>query len=123
MTTVNVHTAKTNLSALLHSVEERHERIVISRYGKAVAELVLVSAISAWEIGLKQAKGKLSLPLPRRERGGGVLKSEQPPNNQPNTRHAKPDTPNPPRATRHAKRQVSQAQFRTRRCGGCGGRG
>ena len=64
MTTVNVHTAKTNLSALLHSVEERHERIVISRYGKAVAELVLVSAISAWEIGLKQAKGKLSLPLP-----------------------------------------------------------
>ncbi len=40
MTTVNVHTAKSKLSALLHSVEERHERIIISRYGKAVAELV-----------------------------------------------------------------------------------
>ncbi len=40
MLTVSVHTAKTQLSALLHSVEERHERIIISRYGKAIAELV-----------------------------------------------------------------------------------
>lgn len=31
------------------------------------AEVVLVSAISLWEIGLKQSKGQLELPLPPEE--------------------------------------------------------
>ena len=40
MSTVSVHEAKAHLSALLAKVEDRGERIVICRYGKAVAELV-----------------------------------------------------------------------------------
>ena len=40
MTTVSVHEAKTHLSELMARVEDRQERIVICRYGKAVAELV-----------------------------------------------------------------------------------
>lgn len=40
MTTVNIHEAKTHLSALLASVE-RGEEVVIARRGKPVARLVI----------------------------------------------------------------------------------
>lgn len=40
MKAVNVHEAKTNLSALLAEVERTGERIFICRHGKPVAELV-----------------------------------------------------------------------------------
>jgi prevent-host-death family protein len=39
MLTVNTHEAKTRLSALLASVEEKGEVVVICRHGKPVAEL------------------------------------------------------------------------------------
>lgn len=42
MKTISVHEAKTHLSALLARVEDRHERITICRYGRAVAELAPV---------------------------------------------------------------------------------
>jgi len=40
MKTVNVHEAKTTLSALLAEVEKKGERIFICRNGKPVADLV-----------------------------------------------------------------------------------
>ena len=40
MTTVNIHEAKTQLSALLSQVEARSEHIVICRYGSPVAEII-----------------------------------------------------------------------------------
>ncbi len=43
MRTVNVHEAKTTLSALLAEVEERGEVVVICRNGKPIAELRAVS--------------------------------------------------------------------------------
>lgn len=39
MTTVSIHEAKTHLSSLVARVEDRHEHIIICRYGHAVAEL------------------------------------------------------------------------------------
>ncbi len=39
MITVNVHEAKSRLSALLASVEDRGEVFLICRYGKPVAEM------------------------------------------------------------------------------------
>lgn len=39
MTTVSIHEAKSHLSALIAQVEDRHERVIICRYGRAVAEL------------------------------------------------------------------------------------
>ena len=43
MTTVSIHEAKTHLSALIAQVEDRHEHVVICRYGRAVAELSPIS--------------------------------------------------------------------------------
>lgn len=40
MTTVSVHEAKAHLSTLLAGVERDGKSVVISRYGRAVAELV-----------------------------------------------------------------------------------
>lgn len=40
MTTVNIHEAKTQLSALLALVEQGEEHIVICRYGSPIAEIV-----------------------------------------------------------------------------------
>ncbi len=40
MKMVNVHEAKTQLSALLAEVEETGERVLICRYGKPIADLV-----------------------------------------------------------------------------------
>ena len=40
MTTVTIHQAKAHLSALIKEVADDNERIIISRYGKAVAELI-----------------------------------------------------------------------------------
>lgn len=40
MKMVNIHEAKTKLSALLTEVEETGERILICRYGKPIADLV-----------------------------------------------------------------------------------
>lgn len=42
MTTVSIHEAKARLSALIAGVEDRQERVLICRYGRAVAELVPV---------------------------------------------------------------------------------
>lgn len=39
MIKVNIHEAKSQLSALLHAVETREEHVVICRAGKPVAEL------------------------------------------------------------------------------------
>ena len=39
MTAVSIHEAKAHLSALIARVEDRHEHIIICRYGRAVAEL------------------------------------------------------------------------------------
>jgi prevent-host-death family protein len=41
--TVTVHEAKTNLSSLLRVVEQQGEKVVITRHGTAVAELVPVA--------------------------------------------------------------------------------
>jgi len=43
MTTVSIHEAKSHLSALIAQVEDRHEHVIISRYGRAVAELSPIS--------------------------------------------------------------------------------
>lgn len=43
MTTVSIHEAKTHLSALIAQVEDRHEHVVICRYGRPVAELSPIS--------------------------------------------------------------------------------
>ena len=40
MKAVSIHEAKAHFSALVARVEDRRERVVISRYGRAVAELV-----------------------------------------------------------------------------------
>jgi prevent-host-death family protein len=40
MTTVSIHAAKAHFSALVGAVQEKKERIIICRYGKAVAELI-----------------------------------------------------------------------------------
>jgi prevent-host-death family protein len=40
MTTVNTHQAKTHLSDLLVKVETKHEKIIICRNGKPVAQLL-----------------------------------------------------------------------------------
>lgn len=40
MISVNIHEAKTHLSELLLKVETRHEKIIICRNGKPVAELL-----------------------------------------------------------------------------------
>ena len=50
MTTVNIHEAKTHLSALLARVE-RGEEIVIARAGKPVARLVGVAPAPRREFG------------------------------------------------------------------------
>jgi antitoxin (DNA-binding transcriptional repressor) of toxin-antitoxin stability system len=42
MITVNIHEAKTNLSALIAGVEHRKETVIICRHGHAVAELIPV---------------------------------------------------------------------------------
>lgn len=44
MPTVNIHEAKTRLSALIADVERLGEKVTICRYGRPVAELVPVSA-------------------------------------------------------------------------------
>ncbi len=43
MTTVSIHEAKSHLSALIAQVEDRHEHVIICRYGRAVAELSPIS--------------------------------------------------------------------------------
>ncbi len=40
MPTVSIHDAKAHLSALIAKVSENNERVIISRYGKAVAEII-----------------------------------------------------------------------------------
>lgn len=40
MTTVSVHDAKAHFSALLHQIETKKEPVLISRYGRIVAQLI-----------------------------------------------------------------------------------
>ena len=42
MVSVSIHEAKTNLSSLIRAVEQRGEKVIITRHGSAVAELVPV---------------------------------------------------------------------------------
>ena len=44
MTTISVHKAKAHLSALVADVEKAGHRVVICRYGRAVAALVPIKA-------------------------------------------------------------------------------
>lgn len=39
MIRLNIHEAKTNLSALVRAVEERGETVILQRHGKPVAEI------------------------------------------------------------------------------------
>ena len=43
MTTVSIHEAKSHFSALVAQVEDRHEHVIICRYGRAVAKLSPIS--------------------------------------------------------------------------------
>jgi prevent-host-death family protein len=43
MTTVSIHEAKSHFSALIAQVQDRHEHVIICRYGRAVAELSPIS--------------------------------------------------------------------------------
>ena len=40
MVSVNIHEAKARLSELIAMVQDRNERVVVCRYGRAVAEIV-----------------------------------------------------------------------------------
>lgn len=44
MITVNIHEAKTQLSALLHKIETDHETIRLCRNGKPIADIVPIEA-------------------------------------------------------------------------------
>lgn len=44
MITVNIHEAKTQLSALLHKIEVDHETIRLCRNGKPIADIVPIEA-------------------------------------------------------------------------------
>ncbi len=59
---VNILEAKTNLSSLIRSIETgKEDSIIISRYGKPIAKLVLYTeAPTTKRIGI--AKGKLKSP-------------------------------------------------------------
>lgn len=43
MTTLSIHEAKATFSSLIARVEDRHEHVIICRYGRAVAELVPIA--------------------------------------------------------------------------------
>lgn len=43
MIVVNTHEAKTRLSQLLASVEDKHEKVRICRHGKAIADIVPIA--------------------------------------------------------------------------------
>jgi prevent-host-death family protein len=57
--TVNVHEAKTNLSALLKRVEEGEE-IIIARAGKPVAQLVPAKPNGPFPLGFERGRIKMS---------------------------------------------------------------
>ncbi|MBT7068813.1 MAG: type II toxin-antitoxin system prevent-host-death family antitoxin [Verrucomicrobia bacterium] len=43
MTTMSIHEAKSKFSSLIARVEDRHEHVIICRYGRAVAELTPIA--------------------------------------------------------------------------------
>lgn len=45
MIVVNTHEAKTKLSQLLASVEDKHEKVRICRHGKAIADIVPITNV------------------------------------------------------------------------------
>jgi antitoxin (DNA-binding transcriptional repressor) of toxin-antitoxin stability system len=47
MIRVNIHEAKTNLSALVRAVEDRGETVILQRHGKPVAEIHAYGACNA----------------------------------------------------------------------------
>jgi antitoxin (DNA-binding transcriptional repressor) of toxin-antitoxin stability system len=47
MIRVNIHEAKTNLSALVRAVEDRGETVILQRHGKPVAEIHAYGASNA----------------------------------------------------------------------------
>lgn len=69
---VNILEAKTNLSNLVHKIESREEEsIIISRYGKPVARLIMYQNIpKSKRIGV--AKGKLKSSLNFDEDNKGI---------------------------------------------------
>lgn len=69
---VNILEAKTNLSNLVHKIESGEEKsIIISRYGKPVARLIMYQNIpKSKRIGV--AKGELKFPLNFDEDNKGI---------------------------------------------------
>lgn len=63
MTTVSIHEAKTHLSSLVHDVERFGEKIVICRYGHAVAELVPVTHKKRTDIDPELSQVKIHCDL------------------------------------------------------------
>ncbi|MFH1570652.1 MAG: type II toxin-antitoxin system prevent-host-death family antitoxin [Gemmatimonadota bacterium] len=66
MTTVNIHEAKTRLSALIAEVEQLGHKVTICRYGRPVAELVPVARGPRTHVdaalGKVKVKGDLTEP-------------------------------------------------------------
>ena len=62
MIQVNMHEAKTGLSHLVKSLENKeHDRILIARDGKPVAELILIET-QQLKTRIGAAKGKFKVP-------------------------------------------------------------
>lgn len=61
MITVNTHEAKTNFSQLMHTVEEKHETVVLCRNGHPIAEILPLSRKK--KKGLPSADESLSLHI------------------------------------------------------------
>ena len=76
MYTINVYEAKTNLSKLLEMLEEgREEEIIIARYGKKIAKLVLFDGNKKGK-RLGVAKGVLKeMPFSLEDIDGEIAKS------------------------------------------------
>ena len=63
MTTVNIHEAKTRLSALIAEVERLGEKVTICRYGRPVAELVPIGRGSRTKVDPELSKVKVKADL------------------------------------------------------------
>ena len=74
MPTVNIHDAKTRLSALIADVERNGETVTICRYGRPVAELVPVARNARTETSpdLRKVKIRADLTEPTEAEWEGV---------------------------------------------------
>ncbi len=74
MASVSIHEAKTHLSALISRIERLGEKIIISKHGRAVAELGPISPKSRLKVSkkLKDIKIKEDPTLPTHEEWDNV---------------------------------------------------